>query len=32
MDAGYRILRFTATDVYNRPDAVVALVRGSLAA
>ena len=26
-DAGYRILRFTASDVYTRPDAVVAEVR-----
>ena len=30
VDAGYRILRFTSADVYGRPDAVVALVRGHL--
>jgi len=30
VDAGYRILRFTSADVYGRPDAVVALVRGYL--
>jgi len=30
VDAGYRILRFTSADVYARPDAVVALVRGYL--
>jgi hypothetical protein len=27
VSAGYRILRFTATDLYGRPDAVVAQVR-----
>lgn len=27
--AGYRILRFTAADVYGRPDTVVATVRGA---
>ena len=31
ISAGYRILRFTSTDVYTRPDVVVAQVRGSLA-
>ena len=30
MNAGYRVLRFTATDIYNRPEVVVAQVRGSL--
>jgi hypothetical protein len=30
VDAGYRILRFTSADVYGRPDAVIALVRGYL--
>ncbi len=30
VDAGYRILRFTSADVYGRPDAVVAQVRGYL--
>ena len=29
--AGYRLLRFTAADVYQRPDVVVAQVRGALA-
>ncbi len=28
--AGYRLLRFTAGDVYNRPDALVAEVRAAL--
>ncbi|MBO0681826.1 MAG: DUF559 domain-containing protein [Candidatus Dormibacteraeota bacterium] len=32
MDAGYRLLRFTAADVFRAPDTVVALVRGTLAA
>jgi very-short-patch-repair endonuclease len=31
-DAGVRLLRFTAGDIYNEPDQVVALVRGALAA
>jgi hypothetical protein len=31
VNAGYRVLRFTATDVYSRPDVVVAQVRGALA-
>jgi very-short-patch-repair endonuclease len=31
VNAGFRILRFTATDVYNRADIVVAQVRGALA-
>lgn len=30
--AGYRVLRFTAADLAQRPDAIVALVRTSLAA
>ena len=29
-DAGVRLLRFTAADIYNSPDSVVALVRGAL--
>jgi len=29
--AGYRVLRFTAADVYGRPEAVVAQVRAALA-
>jgi very-short-patch-repair endonuclease len=29
-NAGYRLLRFTATDVYQHPDVVVAQVRASL--
>jgi hypothetical protein len=28
--SGYRLLRFTAADVYNRPDSVVAQVRSAL--
>ena len=32
IDAGYRILRFTAGDVLNTPAGVVAVVRRSLAA
>lgn len=31
INAGFRILRFTATDVYKRPEVVAAQVRGSLA-
>jgi very-short-patch-repair endonuclease len=30
LNAGYRLLRFTAADVYRRPAAVVALVRAEL--
>ncbi len=30
IEAGYRILRFTANDVLNSPDSVVALVRRSV--
>ena len=30
INAGYRILRFTAADIYGRPEVVVAQVRGSL--
>ncbi|HEX6348087.1 MAG TPA: DUF559 domain-containing protein [Candidatus Dormibacteraeota bacterium] len=30
--AGYRIRRFTAADVFDRPDSVVAQIRGELAA
>ena len=30
VDAGYRLLRFTATDVLSAPDSVVALVRRAL--
>ena len=30
LNAGFRLLRFTATDVYNTPDSVVALVRAAL--
>jgi uncharacterized protein DUF559 len=29
--AGYQILRFTAVDLHDRPDMIVALVRGALA-
>jgi very-short-patch-repair endonuclease len=32
VDAGYRLLRFTAADVLSAPDSVVALVRRALAA
>lgn len=31
-DAGIRLLRFTAGDIYNTPDVVVRLVRSALAA
>jgi very-short-patch-repair endonuclease len=31
LDAGYRLLRFTAADVLSAPDSVVLLVRGALA-
>ena len=31
VNAGYRLLRFTAADVYSAPDSVVALVRRALA-
>ena len=31
LNAGFRMLRFTAADVYQRPDVVAAQVRGSLA-
>jgi len=30
INAGYRILRFTATDIHQRPDVVVAQVRDAL--
>lgn len=30
INAGFRLLRFTATDVYNRPEVVEAQVRGAL--
>jgi very-short-patch-repair endonuclease len=30
LNAGFRLLRFIATDVYNTPDSVVALVRAAL--
>lgn len=30
LDAGVRLLRFTAADIYNSPDSVVALVRSRL--
>ena len=30
VNAGFRVLRFTATDVYTRPDVVIAQVRGAL--
>jgi very-short-patch-repair endonuclease len=32
VDAGYRVLRFTAADVLSTPDSVVALVRRALSA
>jgi very-short-patch-repair endonuclease len=31
INAGFRLLRFTAADIHNRPDVVVAQVRGALA-
>jgi very-short-patch-repair endonuclease len=31
VNAGYRLLRFTAADINNRPDIVVAQVRAALA-
>lgn len=30
INAGFRVLRFTATDVYQRPEVIAALVRSSL--
>jgi very-short-patch-repair endonuclease len=30
VDAGIRLLRFTAGDIYSAPDSVIALVRGRL--
>lgn len=30
INAGFRLLRFTASDIHNRPDVVVAQVRGAL--
>jgi very-short-patch-repair endonuclease len=30
VDAGYRLLRFTAADVLSAPDSIVALVRRAL--
>jgi very-short-patch-repair endonuclease len=32
MNGGYTVLRFTASDVFNRPDAVVAQVSAAAAA
>jgi very-short-patch-repair endonuclease len=32
INAGYRILRFTASDLTTRPEVVVAQVRGSISA
>jgi hypothetical protein len=32
IDAGYRLLRFTAADVLSAPDSIVALVRRALSA
>jgi hypothetical protein len=32
LDAGVRLLRFTAGDIYDRPDAVIRLIRTALAA
>lgn len=32
LDAGVRLLRFTAVDIYNSPDVVASLVRNALAA
>ena len=32
LDAGIRLLRFTASDIYNTPETVVGLVRSALAA
>ena len=31
VNAGYRLLRFTAADVLSAPESVVSLVRGALA-
>jgi hypothetical protein len=31
INAGFRLLRFTAADIHNRPDVVVAQVQGALA-
>ena len=30
LDAGVRLLRFTATDVYNNPESIIKLVRAAL--
>jgi very-short-patch-repair endonuclease len=30
LSAGFRLLRFTAGDIYNQPDVVEALVRSAL--
>jgi very-short-patch-repair endonuclease len=30
INAGFRLLRFTATDIYQRPEVVVAQVRSAL--
>ena len=30
IDAGFRILRYTASDVYQRPDVILAQVRRAL--
>src|SRR6202165_4945007 len=32
INAGFRLLRFTAADIHNRPDVVEAQVRGALSA
>ena len=32
INAGFRLLRFTATDIYQHPDVVVAQVRAALSA
>jgi hypothetical protein len=32
LDAGVRVLRFTAADIYNTPDVVISQVRGALSA
>jgi len=32
VNAGFRLLRFTAADIYGRPDVVQAQVRGALLA
>jgi very-short-patch-repair endonuclease len=32
ISAGYTVLRFTASDLYNRPETIVAQVSGAVAA